>query len=51
MVNDLCVCARLARPQTGDTPAVTSGNVLQLFTGGQVAQPADQARTSYLLFQ
>ena len=28
VMNDLRVCARLARPQTGHTLAVTNGNVL-----------------------
>src|SRR5271166_979041 len=36
VMNDLRVCARLARPQTGHTISVTSGNVLPLLTGGQV---------------
>ncbi len=36
VMNDLRVCARVARPQTGRTIAVTSGNVLPLLPGGQV---------------
>jgi hypothetical protein len=33
MVNDLCVCERLARPQLGHGWTVTCGNALPLFTG------------------
>ncbi len=36
VMNDPRVCARIAWPQTGHTLAVTSGNVLPPFTGGQV---------------
>jgi hypothetical protein len=38
VMNDMRACARLARPQTGHTLAVTSGNALPLLTGGQVVQ-------------
>ena len=36
MVNDLRVCARHARSQIGYALAMTCGNALPLFTGGQV---------------
>jgi hypothetical protein len=36
MVNDLRVGERLARPEPAPHPAVTSGNALPRFTGGQV---------------
>lgn len=39
-VHDLRVCERLARPHPGHRRAVTCGNALPLFTGGQVAQEA-----------
>jgi hypothetical protein len=35
-MNDLRVCERLARPQSGLEPAATSENALPLFSGGQV---------------
>ena len=36
MVHDLRVCARYARTQHGQLPAVTCGNTLPPFSGGQV---------------
>jgi hypothetical protein len=47
MMNDLRVCARLARPQTGHTFAVTSGTVLPLFTGARDDQDGKAERTSH----
>jgi hypothetical protein len=49
VMNDLPVCARLARPQTGHTIAVTSGNVLPLLTGGQVGRSRGQASPQLLV--
>jgi hypothetical protein len=45
MVHDLRVCARYARTQHGQLPAVTRGNAIPLLTGGQVvAGPIVSAR-------
>jgi hypothetical protein len=48
MVNDLRVCARLARPHFGHTRPATRGYGLARFTGGQVVAGSNPASPTFV---